>query len=119
MSAAPLALTENPTALDFTSSATPTYGTGARANLNGTMVLWSGDVNRDKSVMYTGAMNDRDRILVEIGGSVPTNTTEGYKLEDVNMDGDVIYTGANNDRDPILVNIGGTAPTAVRSGQLP
>ena len=61
----------------------------------------------------------RDPILVAIGGTVPTNTITGYRLEDTNLDGIVKYTGASNDRDPILVNIGGVVPTNTRTEQLP
>jgi len=32
------------------------------------------DANLDGQVKYTGASNDRDPILVNIGGTVPTNT---------------------------------------------
>ena len=32
------------------------------------------DCNLDGSVKYTGTNNDRDPILVNIGGAVPTNT---------------------------------------------
>jgi len=56
---------------------------------------------------------------VRIGGTVPTNTVNGYFNEDVNMDGVVRYTGDPNDRDPILVNIGGSVPTNTRVQQLP
>jgi parallel beta-helix repeat protein len=119
MTAAPLALTNAPLTIDFTNSATPTFGTNAR-RVNGTVAtLWSGNVLRDQVVKYTGAGNDRDPILVRIGGTVPTNTVFGYFSEDVNLDGSVKYTGAGNDRDPILVNIGGTVPTSTRTEQLP
>ena len=74
---------------------------------------------RDAELKYTGANNDRDPILVAVGGSVPTATAVGYRLEDVTMDGTTKYTGAGNDRDPILVNVGGSVPTSVRSEQLP
>ncbi|MBK7945294.1 MAG: hypothetical protein IPJ85_08310 [Flavobacteriales bacterium] len=66
-----------------------------------------------------GDPNDRDPILSRIGGSVPTNTVNGYFVEDVDMNGSVRYTGDPNDRDPILVNIGGSVPTNVRMQQLP
>ncbi len=69
--------------------------------------------------MYIGIANDRDPILVEIGGSIPTASTTGYKLEDVNMDGTVKYIGINNDRDLILVNVGGSIPTAIRNAEMP
>ena len=70
-------------------------------------------------MLYTGSNNDRDPILVVIGGSVPTAVVNGYYLEDTNLTGTVKYTGALNDRDPILVNIGGLVPTATRVEQLP
>jgi hypothetical protein len=88
-------------------------------NVNGSMVMWMGDVSADGTIKYTGVNNDRDPILVRIGGLVPTNTALGYFPEDVNLDGTVKYTGVNNDRDPILVNIGGTIPTNVKIGQVP
>jgi hypothetical protein len=77
------------------------------------------DVNRDGMVMYVGANNDRDPILLAIGGSVPTNFITGYRIEDTNLDGVVKYTGFANDRDVILLNIGGTVPTSIRLQQLP
>ncbi|MBK8500001.1 MAG: hypothetical protein IPL52_14565 [Flavobacteriales bacterium] len=119
MTFAPLALSGTPTTLDLRVPATATYGTNARKNISGVEVLWAGDVNNDGTLKYTGANNDRDPILVEVGGTVPTATTTGYMAEDVNMDGIVKYVGQNNDRDPILVNIGGTVPTNVRTEQIP
>ena len=116
----PLPLGPSGTRLDLRLPSTPTYGTEARASANGRALLWSGDVNHDGQVKYTGAGNDRDPILLSIGGVVPTNELIGqYASEDVNMDGRVKYTGSNNDRDPILVNIGGTVPTTIREGQVP
>ncbi len=88
-------------------------------NVNGIKVLWAGDVNGDGVIRYTGGDNDRDPILVRVGGLVPTSTVSGYFEEDVNMDGTVKYTGQNNDRDPILPNIGGVVPTNTRIQQLP
>ena len=86
---------------------------------NGVMMLWMGNVVPDNAVKYTGQNNDRDRILVRIGGVVPTATAVGYYSEDSNLDGITKYTGIENDRDPILVNIGGVIPTNVRFEQLP
>ena len=83
------------------------------------MCLWMGNTIFDSEVKYTGLDNDRDPILVDIGGTVPTATISGYHNTDCNMDGTVKYTGLENDRDPILVNIGGTVPTATRDEQLP
>lgn len=120
MTSAPLALSANEVGLDLTLSTTITYGSNAQYGLpNGRKALWSGNVQVDATLRYVGAQNDRDPILSAIGGSTPTNTITGYRVEDVNMDGTVRYVGANNDRDLILLNIGGTVPTATRAQQLP
>jgi hypothetical protein len=105
--------------VDLTSAGTLCFGTNARKTAGTMQVLWSGDVVRDGTLKYTGTTNDRDPILVTIGGTVPTNTLVGYHSDDVNLDAVVKYTGTLNDRDPILVNIGGTVPTLTREEQLP
>ena len=112
-------ITLTPTVVDFTDGSTPTYGTDAQDNSTGVFTMWSGDGFADGVIKYTGPNNDRDEILVEIGGAVPTNTSSGYLQEDLNLDGTVKYTGVNNDRDLILQNIGGTVPTNTRTEQLP
>ncbi len=72
------------------------------------------DINRDGMVKYAGSNNDRDRILVYIGGLSPTNVVPcDCCLEDVNGDGEVKYAGSANDRDLILVKVGGTVPSNV------
>ncbi|QQR88039.1 MAG: hypothetical protein IPJ76_07445 [Flavobacteriales bacterium] len=119
MTALPVALSGTATTVDLTTSLTSTFGTDARKAVGAYRVLWSGDSSFNEELKYTGALNDRDPILVRIGGVVPTNTVAGYHGEDTNMDGIVKYTGANNDRDMILVNIGGAVPTSTRSAQLP
>ncbi|MBL8010672.1 MAG: choice-of-anchor B family protein [Flavobacteriales bacterium] len=98
---------------------TPLYGTAAAKDVAGVSVLWAGNALRDDRLRYTGGANDRDPILVAIGGVVPTATTSGYLGTDINLDGVVKYAGGANDRDPILVNIGGAVPTATRQEQLP
>ncbi|MBL7963000.1 MAG: delta-60 repeat domain-containing protein [Flavobacteriales bacterium] len=120
MTAAPIALSGTPGTVDLTTPAIVTYGIDARRNAGGTMVLWPGDVNADGVVKYTGSTNDRDPILVAIGGSTPTNTLSNvYNARDVNMDGTVKYSGIGNDRDIILQTIGGVVPTNTRVQQLP
>jgi len=69
------------------------------------------DVNRDGIIKYTGSGNDRDPILVAVGGSTPNNSVPcSCCPEDVTGDGFVKYTGSGNDRDPILVAVGGSTP---------
>jgi len=120
MSATFIRLDAGEAALDLTLATTATYGSQARATMsNGRMALWSGDVSRNGQLSYVGNGNDRDPILVAIGGSVPTNTIAGYRLEDVDLNGVIRYVGQGNDRDPVLFNLGGSTPTAVRLQQLP
>lgn len=119
MTANAIPLSATSTTVDLTSSGTLTYGTDARKAIGTARVLWAGDVTFNDQVKYTGPGNDRDPILVRIGGNVPTNSVNGYFTEDTNMDGVVRYVGTNNDRDLVLVTIGGNVPTAVRNAQLP
>lgn len=120
MTAAAVALTQTALSLDLSNGSIALFGGGEAAKpLGGRNVLFAGDVDRNGMVRYTGASNDRDPILVRIGGSLPTSTASGYFQEDVNLDGVVRYVGNGNDRDPILVNIGGSMPTVTRTAQLP
>ena len=106
------------TTLDLTDPATPTFGTNAQMEANGVRMLWPGDANSDGVVKYVGSYNDRDRILLTVGGGTPTATFSGYRSEDLNLDGVVKYVGTANDRDIILQVIDGV-PTAVRVQQVP
>lgn len=128
MSAEPLGLNATATLFDTRAASTPLFAlaapnTGpARKTVGSTRTLWSGDawtLHAPGGVMYTGQGNDRDVILMAIGGSVPTHVVTGYHRADINLNGEVKYTGENNDRDIILQNIGGSVPTAVRYEQVP
>jgi len=119
MAAAPVTLGSVAAVVDFTSPTLATYGTEARAPAGNVRLLWAGNALSDGTLKYTGQNNDRDKVLVATGGSLPTNTITGYHTEDVNLDGVVKYTGTGNDRDPILTNIGGTDPSSTRTEQLP
>ena len=106
--------------VDFTSLSQGVYGNlPSRSTVSGVMVQSAGDVSSDGTVRYIGQDNDRDEVLLAIGGSVPTNVVPGYSNADVNMDGSTKYLGGANDRDPILINIGGSTPTIIRDARLP
>ncbi|MCB0793057.1 MAG: PKD domain-containing protein [Flavobacteriales bacterium] len=119
MTAMPVSLGYLTTVVDLSLPATATYGTNARTINGAKALLWAGNTNGNSSLKYTGAANDRDPILVVVGGLIPTNSVNGYLPEDVTMNGVVKYTGAGNDRDPILVNIGGSVPTSFLNEQIP
>ncbi len=118
MTAAPVTLLGVPAILDLT-AVSGLYGSNAMKQIGARRALWTGNTTGDGQVKYTGASNDRDPILTAVGGTVPTNTANGYTPVDLNMDGVVKYTGTANDRDRILGAIGGTVPTATRTEQLP
>ena len=120
MTAAPVALGAAPTSLDL--STATLFGTEPRKSVTGAFprqVLWAGDVSFNGQLKYVGDSNDRDPILLRIGGTTPTATATGYFIEDINLDGSVKYVGSDNDRDPILQNVGGTVPTNIRTEQVP
>ena len=119
MTALPMAFGTAPVVVDLTSTGQACFGTNARYNASGVLLLWAGNTILDPDLKYVGSMNDRDPILIAIGGTVPTAVVAGYSQNDTNLDGLIKYTGASNDRDPILQNIGGSIPTAVRQEQLP
>lgn len=113
------ALADAPVVIDLRQGATVLHGTGAQQVLVNAHVLWPGNVVHDAQVKFAGTNNDRDPILLRIGGTVPTNTVPGYWPEDINLDGVVKYVGTGNDRDVILLAIGGTVPTNSIIQQLP
>ncbi len=120
MTATPVPLDAEPELLDLRLSGTATYGTNARSNVNGVMALPAGDATGNGTIAYSGANNDRDPILIAVGGGTPNNMVSNvYDRRDTNLDGVIKYTGANNDRDIILTNVGGTVPTNTRVQQLP
>jgi len=107
--------------VDLSSPEVPTFREDqARKQVGARMAIWSGDVNFDGRVKYTGPDNDRDMVLQSIGGSVPTNVeVDVYTQPDVNLDSRVKYTGEGNDRDHILQSVGGSVPTTIREGYIP
>ncbi len=119
MSAEPVRVSVTPTSYDLTNGSVPLFGTQPTKDVNGVQTQWAGNALFDDRLIYTGEFNDRDPLLIRIGGVVPTNTVSGYFVEDLNLDGRVIYTGEGNDRDRILSNIGGVVPTNIRVEQLP
>ncbi len=120
MTFAAIPLASTAALLDLSAGTVPLFGGSTSTKpLAGKFVMYAGDINGNGTISYVGQDNDRDLILVRVGGSIPTSTISGYYPEDVNMDGLVRYTGSTNDRDSILINIGGSVPTNIRTGTLP
>lgn len=119
MAASAHALNSTATTIDLRSASTSTWGTNARKTVGASRTMWSGEANGDSKVKFTGAGNDRDAVVIAMGGMIPTATVAGYHPADVNLDGVVKLTGTGNDRDPILMNVGSSSPTSVLVEQLP
>ena len=119
MTNSPVALNRVAAMVDLRNPLSNVWGSGALRQFGNTMLLWNGNTVADHDLRYVGSGNDRDPILVRVGGTEPNNTAIGYFPEDVNMDGSIRYIGTNNDRDPILVNIGSVDPNNTRVEQLP
>jgi len=123
MSATALAISaNNSNTVDMTTA--PTWGTNAMKPRDGRNMLWGGNARVDDRLRYTGSSNDRDGILIAVGGFTPTASLPNvYRVEDTNMDGTVKYTGSFNDRELILLNVnwgfGTTSVTRQRLQQVP
>ena len=94
--------TENSTLFNF--SNTPTHGTNAQVDVNGTKCMWAGDANGDGQIKYTYSNNDKSYISQRLN-NVLTSIVSGYYNEDLNMDGFVKYTYSNNDKSVIIQNL--------------
>ena len=120
MTASAINLSGGASTIDFTSTATATYGSSAQVQVGTKMLLWAGDATGNGTIKYTGSGNDRDPIILAIGGTTPNNTVSNvYDRRDTNLDGVIKYTGSGNDRDIILTNVGSTTPNNTRTQQLP
>jgi hypothetical protein len=82
MTAQPIALGASQTTIDLSDPIVPLYGTEAMHTVSGVRVHWQGNTLRDGELKYTGLDNDRDPILIRIGGTVATNVVTGYHISD-------------------------------------
>ncbi len=114
MTAAPVTLTaseKDPLTLDFTDGSAPTWGEDGLKDLNGTHVLWGGNTDGNRYVIFQGSgvgIPDTDGIFFTIfldalnNPPIYNHISMGYYLSDCNMDGDVKYQGLSNDIDDLI-----------------
>ena len=114
MSANVYSLTGVSTTVDFTNSATQTYGTNSQASSStptGIMGMWSGNVNGDTIVQYSGTSPDAPTILSTVLNdsgnflNFSTFVINGYNDNDVNLNGTTQYEGGSADSPLILQNV--------------
>lgn len=115
LSTSSIALSEaTATTVDFTNGSTTTLGSNAQTDFgmpSGITGMWTGNVNDDTIVQYSGTTPDTPAILSEVLNdpgnflNFPTFTISGYNNNDVNMDGNTQYSGTNPDSPLILQNV--------------
>ena len=97
---------------------------------SGVQVLWSGDAMTDKNVKYNGGafmtapnnayhINDKEFILLALGGNANATIPNVYRSEDVNMDGKIRYNNTDNDRVVILGELGVSTPNNIYNQHTP
>ncbi len=111
----PIALSETTTIVDFSDSTNQiTFGSNAQTTFgmpSGKIGMWTGNVNEDIVIQYSGTNPDTPAILSKVLNdpsnflNFPTFAVTGYNAEDINMDGSTQYSGTTPDTPFILQNV--------------
>lgn len=93
---------EATTTIDFTDNTFLTYGSNAQVQLSsGNTALWSGDLNNDTKIQFSGAGNDvntlKDFIIANAPLPLLTIPVSGYFNEDLDLNGQAKFSGSDND----------------------
>ena len=114
------------TVIDFTTAPTvytnPAMLVAPRKHNGSLYTMWPGDANNNKNTRYNGLSNDKDNILLSLGGTGNINGSielNVYRVEDVNMDGKIRYNNTDNDRSFILLNVGVNTPNTILNQHTP
>ena len=114
MSASAIALSSTTTTVDFTDGSVSAFGTNAQTTFgmpSGKVGMWTGNVNGDTIVQYSGTTPDTPDILSKVLNdpgnflNFPTYAVSGYQNYDINMDGNTQYSGTTPDTPFILQNV--------------
>ncbi|WP_298426214.1 leucine-rich repeat domain-containing protein [uncultured Kordia sp.] len=115
MTATPLQLDGSRVNVDFTNASSQiTFGSNAQTDASmpiDTIGMWSGNVNGDNIVQYSGVAPDAPAILSlvlnDIGNflNFSTFSVNGYDVNDLDMNGSVQYEGISPDAPFILQNV--------------
>ncbi len=115
MTAATISLSSTTEIVDFTNSNNQiTFGSNGQTVFgmpNNIVAMWTGNINGDTVVQYSGTTPDTPSILSEVLNdpgnflNFPTYALAGYNIHDINMDGITQYTGTTPDTPFILQNV--------------
>ena len=110
-----IALSSTSTIVDFTDNNNQiTFGTNAQTTFGmptDVVAMWSGNVNGDTSIQYSGTNPDTPSILSNVLNAagnflnLPTYIVNGYNVNDVDMNGGAQYTGTTPDAPYLLQNV--------------
>lgn len=96
------------------------YRTATHPTLGTVNLLWGGNANFNNQTRFTSLNNDRDHLLINSLGNVPSSFINNvYHSADVNMNKAVRFSGLNNDRDFILITVLGNVPSVFKTQALP
>jgi len=115
MTSTAIALSDTTVIVDFTDSNSQiTFGSNAQTVFgmpNNIVAMWTGNVNADTIVQYSGTTPDVPSILSTVLNdpgnflNFPTFAVTGYNVHDINMDGSTQYAGTTPDTPVILQNV--------------
>ncbi|WP_298418426.1 hypothetical protein [uncultured Kordia sp.] len=104
-----------PTTVDFTNQASQiTFGSNAQTSFGmptGKVAMWTGNVNGDTIIQYSGTTPDAPSILSAVLNDVgnflnfPTYVINGYNTNDLDLDRKTQYAGTSPDAPIILQNV--------------
>jgi hypothetical protein len=115
MTATPVALKSVANVVDFSNTNNPiTFGSNAQTTAgmpSDTFGMWTGNVNGDNIVQYSGTNPDAPAILSlvlnDVGNFLNFSTfvVNGYNVSDLDLDGNIQYEGVSPDAPFILQNV--------------
>ena len=111
MSATPLPLSSVTTSIDFTDPATPVFGDFPQRTQAERQMMYSGNINADSWLTFTGSNNDLDILFFQILEATDNTDfavnfiLDGYYQGDVDMNGSAIFQGPFNDVGQLFLNV--------------
>jgi hypothetical protein len=115
MTANAISIADIAVVIDFTNANNQiTFGTNAQTDFGmptDVVAMWSGDVNTDGVIQYSGGAPDAPSILSQVVNDsgnflgFPTYTISAYDNNDINMNGNIQYSGSTPDTPFILQNV--------------
>lgn len=112
MTSTAMAMSSTAVTVDFTNPATATYGTNAQQLIASTnkRVLWAGNADGNRSIIYQGSNNDVGRVLTQVQldagntNALITYIATTYSASDLDLNGQIICQGPGNDLQVIFLN---------------